>query len=174
MKKFWAFLVVGLLIGSAAWAVDVQISAIVASRLSVGITDSTWDLTIDNTGAEVTQDSIDNPIDNLTVISSKKNYTVSFSSSDNGNLKMTVSGTDYLIPYKIKVDTTGWAGGVGINQLSDYVQLSATKTIEFIKRTPAVGKVFPIGIQIPEYEYLNEIYEDGTYTATLTIGITAP
>ena len=94
MKKFWAFLVVGLLIGSAAWAVDVQISAIVASRLSVGITDSTWDLTIDNTGLEVTQDSIDN----LTVISSKKNYTVSFSSSDNGNLKMTVAGTDYLIP----------------------------------------------------------------------------
>lgn len=166
MKKFWAFLVVGLLIGSAAWAADVQISASVANRLSVAIEHPTWDLTIDNTGAEVTQDSIDN----LTVISSKKNYTVSFSSSDNGNLKMTVSGTDYLIPYKIKVDTTGWAGGVGINQLSDYVQLSATKTIEFIKRT--VGKVFPIGIQIPEY--LNEIYEDGTYTATLTIGITAP
>ncbi len=168
MKKVWAFVVVGLLIGSAAWAVDVQISASVANRLSVAIEHLTWNLTIDNTGAEVTQNSIDN----LTVISSKKNYKVSFSSSDNGNLKMTVSGTDYLIPYKIKVDTTGWAGGVGINQLSDYVQLSATKTIEFIKRTPAVGKVFPIGIQIPEY--LNEIYEDGTYTATLTIGITAP
>jgi len=167
MKKFWAFLVVGLLIGSAAWAVDVQISAIVASRLSVGITDSTWDLTIDNTGAEVTQDSIDN----LTVISSKKNYTVSFSSSDNGNLKMTVSGTDYLIPYEIKVDTEGWTG-VQTNNLDTYKQLTEAKTIVFIKRTPAVGKVFPIGIQIPEY--LNEIYEDGTYTATLTIGITAP
>lgn len=169
MKKFWAFLVVGLLIGSAAWAaVDVQISAIVASRLSVGITDSTWDLTIDNTGAEVTQDSIDN----LTVISSKKNYKVSFSSSDNGNLKMTVSGTDYLIPYKIKVDTSSWSGGVDTNDLDTYVQLNGAKKIVFIKRTPAVGKVFPIGIQIPEY--LNEIYEDGTYTATLTIGITAP
>ena len=168
MKKFWAFLVVGLLIGSAAWAaVDVQISASVANRLSVAIEHPTWDLTIDNTGAEVTQDSIDN----LTVISSKKNYTVSFSSSDNGNLKMTVSGTDYLIPYKIKVDTEGWTG-VQTNDLDTYVQLNGAKKIVFIKRTPAVGKVFPIGIQIPEY--FNEIYEDGTYTATLTIGITAP
>lgn len=168
MKKFWAFLVVGLLIGSAAWAVDVQISAIVRSRLSVGITESTWDLTIENTGAEVTQDSIDN----LTVISSKKNYKVSFSSSDNGNLKMTVLGTDYLIPYKIKVDTNSWSEGVDTNELDTYVQLNGAKKIVFIKRTPAVGKVFPIGIQIPED--LNEIYEDGTYTATLTIGITAP
>ena len=167
MKKFWAFLVVGLLIGSAAWAVDVQISAIVASRLSVGITDSTWDLTIDNTGAEVTQDSIDN----LTVISSKKNYTVSFSSSDNGNLKMTVSGTDYLIPYKIKVDTSSWSEGVQTNNLDTYKQLTEAKTIVFIKRTPAAGKAFLIGIQIPAYS--EEIYEDGTYTATLTIDITA-
>ena len=167
-RKMFLLVLAALLISVPVFAADVQISASVANRLSVAIEHLTWNLTIDNTGAEVTQDSIDN----LTVISSKKNYTVSFSSSDNGNLKMTVSGTDYLIPYKIKVDTTGWAGGVGINQLSDYVQLSATKTIEFIKRTPAVGKVFPIGIQIPEY--LNEIYEDGTYTATLTIGITAP
>ena len=169
MKKFWAFLVVGLLIGSAAWAVDVQISASVANRLSVAIEHLTWNLTIDNTGAEVTQDSIDN----LTVISSKKNYTVSFSSSDNGNLKMTVSGTDYLIPYKIKVDTSSWSEGVQTNNLDTYKQLTEAKTIVFIKRThQQSGKVFPIGIQIPEY--LNEIYEDGTYTATLTIGITAP
>jgi len=97
---------------------------------------------------------------------------VSFSSSDNGNLKMTVSGTDYLIPYKIKVDTSSWSEGVDTNDLDTYVQLNGAKKIVFIKRTPAVGKVFPIGIQIPEY--LNEIYEDGTYTATLTIGITAP
>ena len=167
-RKMFLLVLAALLISVPVFAADVQISASVANRLSVAIEHLTWNLTIDNTGAEVTQNSIDN----LTVISSKKNYKVSFSSSDNGNLKMTVSGTDYLIPYKIKVDTTGWAGGVGINQLSDYVQLSATKTIEFIKRTPAVGKVFPIGIQIPED--LNEIYEDGTYTATLTIGITAP
>ena len=134
----------------------------------MGITDSTWDLTIDNTGAEVTQDSIDN----LTVISSKKNYTVSFSSSDNGNLKMTVSGTDYLIPYKIKVDTSSWSEGVQTNNLDTYKQLTEAKTIVFIKRTPAAGKAFLIGIQIPAYS--EEIYEDGTYTATLTIGITAP
>ena len=46
MKKFWAFLVVGLLIGSAAWAVDVQISASVPNRLSVAIEHLTWNLTI--------------------------------------------------------------------------------------------------------------------------------
>ena len=84
---------------------------------------------------------------------------------------MTVSGIDYLIPYEIKVDTEGWTG-VQTNNLDTYKQLTEAKTIVFIKRTPAVGKVLPIGIQIPEY--LNEIYEDGTYTATLTIGITAP
>ena len=167
MKKAWAFLVVGLLIGSAAWAVDVQISASVANRLSVAIEHPTWDLTIDNIGAEVTQDSIDN----LTVISSKKNYTVSFSSSDNGNLKMTVSGIVYLIPYKIKVDTSSWSEGVQTNNLDTYKQLTEAKTIVFIKRTPAAGKAFLIGIQIPAYS--EEIYEDGTYTATLTIDITA-
>ena len=85
---------------------------------------------------------------------------------------MTVSGTDYLIPYKIKVDTSSWSEGVATNDLDTYVQLNGAKKIVFIKRTPAVGKVFPIGIQIPAYS--EEIYEDGTYTATLTIGITAP
>ncbi len=167
-RKMFLLVLAALLISVPVFAADVQISASVANRLSVAIEHLTWNLTIDNTGAEVTQNSIDN----LTVISSKKNYKVSFSSSDNGNLKMTVSGTDYLIPYKIKVDTSSWSEGVDTNDLDTYVQLNGAKKIVFIKRTPAVGKVFPIGIQIPEY--LNEIYEDGTYTATLTIGITAP
>ena len=165
-RKMFLLVLAALLISVPVFAADVQISASVANRLSVAIEHLTWNLTIDNTGAEVTQNSIDN----LTVISSKKNYTVSFSSSDNGNLKMTVSGIVYLIPYEIKVDTEGWTG-VQTNNLDTYRQLTEAKTIVFIKRTPAAGKAFLIGIQIPAYS--EEIYEDGTYTATLTIDITA-
>jgi hypothetical protein len=76
----------------------------------------------------------------------------------------------YYIPYLIKVDTTGWSSGVSTNNLSDYVQLTTSKTIVFSARTPVTGKSFPISFKIDGY---TDYYENGAYTATLTIGISA-
>ena len=166
MKKFLAFVFVGLLVCSGAWAAQVTINATASQVLSVATGSPAWSVTLDNTGTAVTA----SPVDNLTVKSSKHAYTVTFSSTDAGKLKMTSGTESYYIPYLIKVDTTEWGSGVSTNNLSDYVQLDTGKTIEFSARTPVAGKSFPISFKINEYD---DYYEDGDYSATLTIGISA-
>ena len=161
MKKLLAFVFVGLLVCSGAWAAEVTINAKASQVLSVATANATWSVTLDNTGAETVS-----PVDSLTVKSSKHAYTVTFSSTDSGQLKM----DSYYIPYLIKVDTTGWSSGVSTNNLSDYVQLTTSKTIVFSARTPVAGKIFPISFKINEY---TDYYENGDYSATLTIGISA-
>ena len=165
MKKFLAFVFVGLIVCSGAWAAQVTINATASQVLSVATANATWSVTLDNTGKAVVS-----PVDNLTVKSSKHAYTVTFSSTDAGKLKMTSGTESYYIPYLIKVDTTGWGSGVSTNNLSDYVQLDTGKTIVFSARTPVAGKSFPIGFKINEYA---DYYENGLYSATLTIGISA-
>jgi len=143
MKKFLAFVFVGLLVCSGAWAANVTITATASQVLSVATGSTTWSVTLDNTGTALAV----SPVDSLTVKSSKHAYTVTFSSSDAGQLKMT-SGTDsYYIPYLIKVDTTGWSSGVTTNNLSDYVQLATGKTIVFSARTPVCGQEFSHKLQ---------------------------
>jgi len=166
MKKILTFVFVGLLVCSGAWAAQVTINATATQVLSVETGNATWSVTLDNSGAALT----DSPVDNLTVKSSKHAYTVTFSSSDSGQLKMTSGSESYYIPYLIKVDTTGWGSGVSTNNLSDYVQLDTGKTIVFSARTPVAGKIFPISFKINEY---SDYYENGNYSATLTIGISA-
>ena len=165
MKKLLAFVFVGLLVCSGAWAANVTITATASQVLSVATGSPAWSVTLDNTGTAVTA----SPVDNLTVKSSKRAYTVTFSSTDAGKLKMTSGTESYYIPYLIKVDTKGW-GGVSTNNLSDYVQLTTSKTIVFSARTPVTGKSFPISFKINEY---TDYYENGNYSATLTIGISA-
>ncbi len=162
MKKLLAFVFVGLLVCSGAWAAEVTINATASQVLSVATANATWSVTLDNTGTAETV----SPVDSLTVKSSKHAYTVTFSSTDSGQLKM----DSYYIPYLIKVDTTGWSSGVSTNNLSDYVQLTTSKTIVFSARTPVTGKSFPISFKIDGY---TDYYENGAYTATLTIGISA-
>jgi len=166
MKKFLAFVFVGLLVCSGAWAAQVTINATASQVLSVATGSPAWSVTLDNTGTAVTA----SPVDNLTVKSSKRAYTVTFSSTDAGKLKMTSGTESYYIPYLIKVDTTEWGSGVSTNNLSDYVQLDTGKTIVFTARTPVAGKSFPISFKINEY---TDYYENGDYSATLTIGISA-
>ena len=166
MKKLLAFVFVGLIVCSGAWAAQVTINATASQVLSVATANATWSVTLDNTGTAVTA----SPVDNLTVKSSKHAYTVTFSSTDAGKLKMTSGTESYYIPYLIKVDTTEWGSGVSTNNLSDYVQLDTGKTIVFTARTPVAGKIFPISFKIDTY---TDYYENGLYTATLTIDISA-
>ena len=166
MKKILTFVFVGLLVCSGAWAAQVTINATATQVLSVETGNATWSVTLDNSGADLTV----SPVDNLTVKSSKHAYTVTFSSSDAGQLKMTSESDSYYIPYLIKVDTAGWVSGVSTNNLSDYIQLTTAKIIVFNARTPVAGKSFPIGFKINEYA---DYYENGLYSATLTIGISA-
>jgi hypothetical protein len=160
MKKFWVFLLVGLLASSAAWGATIAITVNAASKLEVSVDADTWTIALDNTGTAVENVAQGQ----LTVKSSKSAYTVTFSSANGGTL---VSGTN-TIPYQVKVDTTAWASGVNTNNLSAYTQLTAAKTIVFQAKTPVAGKTFPIGFKIPAY---TEYYIDGAYTDTITISI---
>jgi len=165
MKKFFVFLIVGLLASSAAWAAQITVTATVAQKLDVAVDSTTWPITINNDGAAVVEDHQGV----LTVTSSKKNYTVTFVSTNGGQLS---NGTE-AIPYQVKVvcTDTAWTG-VATNNLSDYTTLTtAGVTISFNKRTPVLGKTFDIGFKIPSY---TEYYVDGTYTDTITISITHP
>jgi len=130
----------------------------------VSVDVGTWTIALDNTGTAIQNDAQGV----LTVKASKSNYTVTFTSTNSGFLK---NGTE-TIPYKIKVNTSGWTDGVQTNNLSAYTQLTdaATKTIVFKKRTPTIGKAFDIGFNIEAY---TEYYADGAYTDTLTITIAA-
>ena len=163
MKKFVVFLIVGLLASSAAWGATINVTATVAQILDVAVDSNTWPITVNNDGLAI----VNGTQGVLTVTSSKKNYTVTFSSENNGRLLISGGGSE-TIPYYVKVNTAGWEG-VETNNLSNYTQLTtAGITIVFNKRTPVLGKTFNIGFNIPAY---TEYYVDGTYTDIITISI---
>lgn len=169
MKKFVVFLIVGLLASSAAWGATttgININATVGSIMDVSVSSSEWAITVNNDGLAIEND----PQATLTVKSSKRNYTVKFSSLHNGSLIINDGGTE-SIPYSIKVDTAGWSG-IDTNNLSSYTPLTtAGVTIKFDEKTPVAGKTFDIGFKIGTY---NDYYVDGVYTDTITISITHP
>jgi len=70
MKKFVVFLIVGLFASSAAWGATITINATVTQKLSVDVDNNTWEITVNNDGAEIVND----PQGTLTVTSSKKLY----------------------------------------------------------------------------------------------------
>lgn len=168
MKKFVVFLIFGLLASSAAWGANtagININATVGSIVDVSVSSSEWAITVNNDGVAIEND----PQGVLTVKSSKRNYTVTFSSLHNGSLLINDGGTE-TIPYQVKVVCTDatW-NGVATNNLSGYTTLTnAGVTIVFNKRTPVLGKTFNIGFNIPAY---TEYYVDGTYTDIITISI---
>ncbi len=162
MKKFFVFLIIGLVAGSAAWGATIGITVNAATKLEASVDQSTWTIALDNSGT-----AIDLPTQGqLTVKASKSAYTVTFTSANSGTLN---NGSN-TIPYKVKVDTSTWTTGVATNNLSSYTQLtaSAVKTIVFQSRTPTVGKTFAIGFNIEAY---TDYYVDGAYTDTITISI---
>jgi len=164
MKKFLAFVFVGLLVCSGAWAATIGITVNVASKLEVSVDslDSvTWIIPLNNSGV-----AIDTPAQgSLTIKSSKSSYNVIFSSGNNG----VISYGSNNIAYKIKVDTSGWTDGVLSNELSSYTQLTTLgKKIVFKSKTPTAGKTFNIGFNIEAY---TDYYIDGDYTDTITITI---
>jgi len=164
MKKFFLLAVIGVLAASTAWGATITITANAAPILDVSVSTSAWTIALDNSGDAFTNDAQGA----FTVKASKSAYTVTFSSGNNGVLKSTGADT---IPYKIKVDTTGWSAGVNTNNLSSYTQLVTAKTITFKSKTPTGGKTFNIGFGIDAY---SDYYIDGAYTDTLTITIAAP
>jgi len=163
MKKFFLLAVIGVLAASTAWGATITITANAAPILDVSVSTSAWTIALDNSGDAFTNDAQGA----FTVKASKSSYTVTFTSTNSGVLK---NGTE-TIPYKIKVDTSGWTAGVNTNTLSSYTQLTAGKTITFKSKTPTGGKTFDIGFNIEAY---SDYYIDGTYTDTLNIAIAAP
>jgi len=164
MKKIVCVLmmVLGIVVFADTTA-SVTLLATVAQKLSIAIAPTTWNITINNSGSEINNASQAT----LTIVSSRKNYTVAFSSANSGILK---AGSEE-IPYYIKVDTSGWSGNVTSNALSDYAQLTASKSIVFNNKTPVTGKDFPVGFKVDSY---TELYVDDVYSDTITITITSP
>jgi len=160
MKKLFAFLIVGLVASGAAWGTTIGVTVNAAAKLEVSVDTASWTIALDNSGTAI---DVANQ-GQLTVKSSKSAYTVTFSSTNNGTL---VSGSN-TIPYRIKVDTSGWTTGVATNNLSSYTQLTSAKAIVFQLRTPTSGKTFAIGFNVEAY---TDYYVDGAYTDTITISI---
>jgi len=135
--------------------------------MDVSVSSSEWAITVNNDGLAIEND----PQATLTVKSSKRNYTVTFSSLHNGSLLINDGGGTESIPYQVKVVCTDatWAGLPASYTLQNYTTLTTTGvTISFNKRTPVLGKTFNIGFYIPVY---TEYYVDGTYTDIITISI---
>ncbi len=162
MKKLALVLVIGVVVAGFAWSATIGITVNAAAKLEVSVDSGTWTIALDNSGTAIDQPSQGQ----LTVKSSKASYTVTFTSTNSG----TLNNGSYTIPYKVKVDTSGWVSGVATNNLSSYTQLSAAKTIVFQLKTPTAGKTFPIGFNIEAY---TDYYVDGAYTDTITISIAA-
>jgi len=163
MKKIVCILM--MVLGIAVFAdttASVILSVTVSQKLSVAIAPTTWNIAINNSGSEINIASQAT----LTIVSSRKNYTVAFSSANSGVSK---AGSEE-IPYYIKVDTSSWSGNVVSNALSDYAQLTASKSIVFNNKTPVAGKDFPVGFKVDSY---TELYVDGVYSDTITITITS-
>jgi len=164
MKKILCILM--MVLGIAVFAdttTSITLSVTVAQKLSVAIAPTTWNIAMNNSGSEINIASQAT----LTIVSSRKNYTVAFSSANSGVLKAGVEE----IPYYIKVDTSSWSANVTSNALSDYAQLTTAKSIVFNKKTPVVGKDFPVGFKVDSY---TELYVDDVYSDTITITITSP
>ncbi len=98
-----------------------------------------------------------------------KNFRIDFSSQ---NLGYVNQGTAQ-IPYSVKVTmistNTGLVGTPAIT--AGYVQLTATQSISFNKKTPAAGIQFYVGMLINPVA--GEFYISGAYTDTVTITYTA-
>ncbi len=164
MKKIVCVLMMVLgIVVFADTTTSVTLSVTVAQKMSVAIAPTTWNIAINNSGDEINNASQAT----LTIVSSRKNYTVAFSSANSGILKAGVEE----IPYYIKVDTSSWNANVTSNALSDYTQLTTAKSIVFNKKTPVAGKDFPVGFKVNSY---TELYVDDVYSDTITITITSP
>lgn len=160
MKKLVMSLVIGVVVAGFAWSATIGITVNAASILTVSVDSPSWTIELDNSGSAINNSNQGQ----LTVKSSKASYTVTFTSTNSG----TLNNGSYTIPYKVKVDTSGWTSGVATNNLSSYTQLSTAKTIVFQSKTPVDGKTFAIGFNIEAY---TDYYVDGAYTDTITISI---
>jgi hypothetical protein len=181
MKKFGLVAVFAVVAVAMTFSASLSVTGNVTQVLTVslgtvGTTTGSVAIAIDNTGTAVESANAAN----LILVSSQRNWTISFASANLGYLKNANSTTDIL--YQVKVDTSSLPSAVTGNSLSAYTQLTAlaTKTITPTSgngKTPVAGSTFPISFNIPAYTaFLETVNTEGTttaYTDTVTITVAA-
>jgi len=193
MKKLFAVLFIGGFIaasvfaGTAGTGDSLTINGQVAQKLTATLSEETVAFTIGALGAPVDSQNV-----TLTVISNRKNWTLTFTSQNNGYLSnaTALAGLDAgttldletKIPYTVKVvdPTTGFGAGTTFsnNLLSGSagVQLTSGKTFAALgnARTAAAGAGITMTIAIDNVDAGSLLWSsEYNYTDTLTVAIAA-
>ncbi|MCX7027673.1 MAG: hypothetical protein NT061_09370 [Spirochaetes bacterium] len=176
MKKFAVLLIAALVaVGSvsAASNPDLVVNATVSPVLYVNVTNTPISITFpDNFNNASTNPSADKN-GTLTVISNKKAYKLSFTSTNLGTLKdPAISGV--AIPYTLAVSTA--AGTTPTGTVLTAVQLTAAKDVTITDggRTTKTGVDYVLTVAASNQDDSALLYQASTaYTDTITITITA-
>ncbi len=175
MKKLFLVLAVGFVAVGMAFSASLAVGGNVSTNLSVALDDTALTITFDGQGAAGAV--VDTP--ELTVLSNKKLWTITFNSTNDGVLLSdTITGED-PIPYLVQVTLTtqGWTGTLS-NSLSSAVQIgAANKTIVATgdSRTNKNGIAFDIVVSAVAQGDTDKLWEAGTdYKDTITIDIASP
>ncbi|HNY98263.1 MAG TPA: hypothetical protein PKK71_00835 [Rectinema sp.] len=165
MKKWWAITGLLLLISGAVWANNVTINATVLPADANILFDSyQWNIPLVNDGATPYQN------DQQGVMTVKSGSTwifhIQFSSANLGYVKQ---GTDKIAYYVKVTELADSYGGIIMSSdiMNGYVQLTSSKTIQFIGKTSKNGARFAVGIKVNALA--GQFYESGVYTDTMTV-----
>jgi len=194
MKKLFAVLIIGGFIaasvfaGTAGTGDSLTINGQVAQKLTATLSADTVAFVIGAAGASVDSQDV-----TLTVISNRKNWTMTFTSLNNGYLSNaaalgllapgTTVDTETKIPYTVKVTdpTAGFGVGTtftnGVKNGSEGVQIgSGGKTFAALgnARTAAAGAGITMTIAIDNVDAGSLLWSsEYNYTDTLTVAIAA-
>lgn len=178
MKKLLMVLVLaGLLVVSAysATSDSLSVTAAIAQNISVDLSSGTLAFTMDGSGASSTSTTTTT----LTVISNKKNWTVSFESLNNGFLSSSTVGVDDDIPYLLQATfnepTPAWTRTTLVNGLSSAVNPEGKTIVVTGGKTPKAGVTFTLQASILAQASTDILFEaDNAYSDTVTISIESP
>lgn len=181
MKKLFALIAISLLAISAASAATLNLTGSVTANVTATMVSGkdTIALTFDGAGAVATADQSAQ----LKVISNKKNWTISFSSLNDGELINGQTGdAASSIPYKLQaaIDTTKFGSSAAFdNDLASAAQLTSTSADTQIvatvdARSLPAGGIITISASVEAQNATDLLWDSKyAYTDTVTISIAA-
>lgn len=174
MKKFVVLVLVALVSVGSAFAAEgntLTVNATVNQYLAIGLpllanTTGTISMTATGDGSVATTGDVI-----LRAWSNRSAWTITFQSLNTGMLKATDLSD---IPYILTVTSpTSWASGSSVtnNPLSPGARLSDDEVITAVGRTPKTGVDFIINATVSAQNDSAILYENGSYSDTITITI---
>lgn len=176
MKKFAVLFIAVLVSVASVSAASLAIGGTVTENVTVSLTDGTMALTFDGAGGAAGGDAAGA----LKVISNKKNWTITFTSTNsgvltNGKTDAELSTIDYKLAVAITPAEFG-SGTVFTNNLSSAVQLLTPKTIVATTnaKTTKLGASLVLTASVAAQDDAALLWDSKyTYSDTVTITIAA-